>query len=113
MIGIDIISALGMIDSSAGGTSWYTTIALGGGIETSADVPRTNIWMRTGVFKGITVEQVLHTFDFRFRHGIHALETHLLLEAFDSEGESERVDESICSSLGSNGRTMIIQPGFD
>ena len=28
MIGIDIISTLGMVNRSAGGTGWYTTIAL-------------------------------------------------------------------------------------
>lgn len=47
------------------------------------------------------------TLDFRFLHGIHALETHLRLEERASGTESRSVGDSLCSSFGNIGRTMV------
>ena len=41
------------------------------------------------------------TFDLRFRHGMHALDIHLLFADFGSSGTTSRLDEeSVPSSLG-------------
>lgn len=54
------------------------------------------------------LKEVMHrTLDFRFLHGIHALETHLRLEARASGTESKSGGDSPCSSFGNIGRTMI------
>lgn len=47
------------------------------------------------------------TLDFRFLHGIHALETHFRFEDRASGTESKSGGDSPCSSLGRIGRTMI------
>ena len=54
------------------------------------------------------LEDVMHrTLDFRFLHGIHALETHLRLEERASGTASKSGGDSPCSSFGRIGRTMI------
>jgi len=51
------------------------------------------------------------TLDFRFLHGLQALDTHLRLEDRVSGTESKSGGDSPRSSFGRIGRTMIIQVG--